>query len=629
MDSPRAFYDDFVRKLLRDYATGNERMERAVAFALEAVPVEATEVLDVGCGIGWSSAEIARHRPNARVIGADLSPRLVETARALFGKEDRLEYQVRNFIEEPIEGRFDAVVLLDVYEHFPVGDRSRVHERLDKLMKETGALVLAVPTPDHQRYLREDKPDGLQPVDEDVGREDLERLARDVGGRLAELRAHSVWRPGKEDYYHAVILRGTGPQTCATDWTPEKRPDRERRVQEAFGIRCTESGAVLAARDGPPVCVAAPAVARASETFIGAHLERLPTTVELLYGSPRPHRTASGRSLLPFPLRAAAGLLGRLFRQPRAPIEDRLFCWLPAGLRARLYARYLRRHRIRAVLAEYGSVAVGFRAGCRRAGVPLVPHFHGFDAFVHEILAEHGAAYRAMFADGHPVVAVSESMKRQLVSLGADKDQVHVIPCGADAGAFKPGRPQPGSVLAVGRLVDKKAPDLVVLAFQRALEHVPEARLTIVGDGPLLPSVARLVAGLGLEDRITLAGAQGHAAVADLMASAALFVQHSVIAPNGDREGTPVSVIEAGAAGVPVVATRHEGIADVVADGETGVLVDAGDVDGMGRAIADLLADRERAVRLGAAARARIEAEYSLERSIDRLWGVLRRAMDA
>jgi colanic acid/amylovoran biosynthesis glycosyltransferase len=160
------------------------------------------------------------------------------------------------------------------------------------------------------------------------------------------------------------------------------------------------------------------------------------------------------------------------------------------------------------------------------------------------------------------------------------------------------------------------------------LERVPDAKLVMVGDGPLRPAVERLIAALRVQDRVHLLGAQDHAHVAELMRRAAVFTQHSVIAANGDREGTPVVVLEAGAAGVPVVATRHEGIAEAVIDGETGLLVEEGDVDGMASAVADLLSDQERARRLGQAARSRIEEKYSIEASIDGLWAILERAFD-
>ena len=104
------------------------------------------------------------------------------------------------------------------------------------------------------------------------------------------------------------------------------------------------------------------------------------------------------------------------------------------------------------------------------------------------------------------------------------------------------------------------------------------------------------------------------------------FVQHSVEAAGGDREGTPVSVMEAGASGLPVVATRHGGIPDVVVDGETGFLVNEHDTDAMAAAMCRLVSEPALAARLGCAARDRVRNNFSIEQSMSRLWTVLANA---
>ena len=104
-------------------------------------------------------------------------------------------------------------------------------------------------------------------------------------------------------------------------------------------------------------------------------------------------------------------------------------------------------------------------------------------------------------------------------------------------------------------------------------------------------------------------------------------MQHSVRASDGDSEGTPVAVLEAGAAGLPVVATRHAGIMDVVVDGETGLLVDEGDVDGMARCMVQLAREPDVAARLGEKARNHIVAEFSMDDRLGRLWNVIESAI--
>jgi glycosyltransferase involved in cell wall biosynthesis len=99
-----------------------------------------------------------------------------------------------------------------------------------------------------------------------------------------------------------------------------------------------------------------------------------------------------------------------------------------------------------------------------------------------------------------------------------------------------------------------------------------------------------------------------------------------VEAANGDSEGTPNSVMEASACGLPVVATRHAGIPDVVIHNETGYLVDERDVDAMARHMIALVDAPEQAAAMGAAGRARVERGFSMDVSMRRLLAVLRRA---
>jgi glycosyltransferase involved in cell wall biosynthesis len=327
--------------------------------------------------------------------------------------------------------------------------------------------------------------------------------------------------------------------------------------------------------------------------------------------------------LLGFPFRAAAGVVARTVGTEPKRAEDKVFGRLPSAARAQLYSHYLRRHGIKVVLAEYGSLAVDLISGCARAGVPLITHFHGYDAFHQDVLTRYREAYRELFRAGWPVVVVSESMRRQLIALGAEEGQIYLNYYGVDLNEFHPGEQVRGLVAAVGRFVDKKAPELTLLAFSKTLQRVPSAQLVMIGDGPLRPAVERLIAALGLQRSVSLLGARGHSEVAELMQKASVFVQHSVVAPTGDREGTPVAVLEAGAAGIPVVATRHEGIADVILDGETGILVEEGDTDAMGAAVAELLLNPSHADRLGRAARRRVEDYYSIEQATERLWTIL------
>jgi glycosyltransferase involved in cell wall biosynthesis len=138
------------------------------------------------------------------------------------------------------------------------------------------------------------------------------------------------------------------------------------------------------------------------------------------------------------------------------------------------------------------------------------------------------------------------------------------------------------------------------------------ANLKIIGDGPMTDDVAQAVVRLGVADDVELDGRQPHEKVQAAFRDADIYVQHSVTAPDGDEEGLPVSITEALAAGLPVIATRHSGIPEVVREGETGYLVDEHDAAGMGRRMAALARNRPAWARLGGAGQALLRAEFAV-----------------
>lgn len=359
------------------------------------------------------------------------------------------------------------------------------------------------------------------------------------------------------------------------------------------------------------ICVIVPEKGGYSETFVRAHIERLPGKVTYLYGGYFPTRLANGDLLLPepnFSERIKRSMLSRL-------------CGMNFDenkLKSRALAKYFKDNKIDAVLTEYGPTAVRVADVCQEAGVALVAHFHGFDAYEHKTLEEFGGQYKNVFEFSGAVIAVSRHMVRQLVKLGADERKVHYVPCGMNPDLFYGSNPSKCApvFLTTGRFVDKKAPHLVILSFQKVLERVPDARLIMVGNGPLMDSAMSMVKALGIEKSIELPGPKPHQEVAELMRNVRAFVQHSVTAHSGDSEGTPVAVMEAGGSGLPVVATRHAGIPDVVEDGVTGFLVDEGDINGMAEKIILLAQDPALAARMGEAAQKKVRTSLTLDQSI-------------
>jgi colanic acid/amylovoran biosynthesis glycosyltransferase len=358
------------------------------------------------------------------------------------------------------------------------------------------------------------------------------------------------------------------------------------------------------------LCVITPYSPTVSETFIRGHLDRLPARTVLVHGWPP---SIGDAPVLSWSTRVYYKLRKRLSRNGGG------------GETTAAYIAAFRRFSVDAVLAEYGTTGVNVMEACRKLKIPLIVHFHGYDASVYEVLAKHAEDYPRMFGQAAAVVAVSREMERKLISLGAPAEKVHYNPYGIDCRQFHGAEPQNSAplFLVVGRFVEKKAPQLTLRAFAEVHKAAPEARLRMIGTGPLLDECRSLARDLKIDDAVTFLGAQPHIVVQEEMRRARAFVQHSVQASDGDCEGTPVGIIEACASGLPVISTRHAGIMDVVTEGQTGFLTDEHDVQGMTQNMLRLIRDPELAGRMGRTARQRIVDHFSEEQSDGRLWAII------
>lgn len=372
------------------------------------------------------------------------------------------------------------------------------------------------------------------------------------------------------------------------------------------------------------LAIAAPEFGSASETFIRAHVEDLAPTRTVLLAQREATDLpidvpALGR------IRSDAGTGASVGKVWHAGLE---FLGLAAepgllrGDRERVVA-FLAAHGVDTILVEYGYMGFGLIGAARAVNARLYVHFHGFDATKLPRRRLWRRRYTQLFAAADGIIAPSRYIADRLEELGCPKAKLAVSPCGIEPNVFRPTAREPGRVLAVGRLTEKKAPHLTLEAFAQVRAAVPHARLDLVGDGELRARCADVVERHGLGDAVTLHGVQPQATVAALMSRAALFAQHSVRTRDGDMEGLPVAVLEAMSAAMPVVATRHSGIPEAVVDGETGLLVAEHDVAGMAAAMVALLTDPVRAAAMGHAGRERVLATFTREQTRRRLVALL------
>jgi len=164
--------------------------------------------------------------------------------------------------------------------------------------------------------------------------------------------------------------------------------------------------------------------------------------------------------------------------------------------------------------------------------------------------------------------------------------------------------------------VPNKGPDVLLQSAPRVLERHPEARFSFVGEGPMAGRLAKQTRALGIEQAVRFEGLRHD--VDELMRQASLFVRPSYL------EGMPLTVLEAMASGLPVVATPVGGTPEIVSDEDTGYLVSVGDRDALAGAISSLLDDPVGTARMGARGRQIVETGYSWDRAVERTEAVYR-----
>lgn len=207
-------------------------------------------------------------------------------------------------------------------------------------------------------------------------------------------------------------------------------------------------------------------------------------------------------------------------------------------------------------------------------------------------------------------VGVSRDITNQFL---VARTPLEVQPSGVDFELWKglvgERSPEMGRILFVGRLAAKKGVADVI----RAVAGLDDAKLRIVGDGPLAEELKELAASVYPDNRVVFLGQRTREEIAEELRAAACVVIPSVDAPDGDRDGTPNVLGEAIAAGVPVVASRIAGISDYIVEGVTGLLHEPGDIEGLRACLARLVHSPDLGDSLAAKALTRFQEPLDLQ----------------
>lgn len=331
----------------------------------------------------------------------------------------------------------------------------------------------------------------------------------------------------------------------------------------------------------PRICIAVETYHKPGQTFVNRHVEHMFGGNTCVYanrlGAPDPFgkscfiRRAEARTVA----ERLSGPFVKLWTRARHKSSRML-----AGRQRKAFIAFLRAERVDLILAEFGTEAQTMSVVARETGIPCFGYFRGSDASQSVREPMRLRSYREMMPHLTGIFAVSRFLLENLAGVGVTHPNAHVVPSGVDVRRFLPGTKRPRTYLAVGRMIEKKAPHLTLTAFARATEGT-DATLRFIGDGPLRDRCERLAADLGVADRVVFDGAQTHDAVCAALAEAQVFLQHSVTGKRGNTEGLPTAIQEALAAGCIVISTRHAGIPEAIDDGQNGWLCEEHDLAGM------------------------------------------------
>jgi len=288
--------------------------------------------------------------------------------------------------------------------------------------------------------------------------------------------------------------------------------------------------------------------------------------------------------------------------------------------------RHQRPHIVETHTAKAGAVG---RLAARLAGVPIIIHvFHG-----HVFHSYFGPAKTKLFINAERtlaritdrIITISPAQRRDIVDIYriAPPERVLTVPLGLDLESFRAAKQTrrgrfrsslgiPVDVLLagfVGRLTAVKNPSLFIEAAERVVQQYPQARFVFVGDGELRTELEKQVDALRLAPHVIFSGWQ--------VDMPAVYADLDLLALTSLNEGTPVTVIEALAAGTPVVATAVGGVPDVVVNHKTGMLVPSGDVEKVAQAILQLYRAPEQARALARAGQSDVLERFGLTRLVD------------
>ena len=249
--------------------------------------------------------------------------------------------------------------------------------------------------------------------------------------------------------------------------------------------------------------------------------------------------------------------------------------------------------------------------------IPYTVHFHGYDAS--QMLGEKWYAdeiYK-VFINSVNIIVPSNHLRRRLILAGCPSNKLHTLYNGVQLNSVQPvdisiklnNKP---TLIFVGRFVEKKNPEAVLYTFKLIKDKISNARLIMVGDGPLLNKCINIAKQLNINESVKFLGALNNSDVFKELNKSWIYLQNSTTAHNGDQEGFPVSIVEACAHGLPVISTIHSGIPEIIQENISGYLVQEHDFESMAEKAIKLLNNKKKMIEISLKNIELVKSKYNL-----------------
>ncbi|MDD5529805.1 MAG: glycosyltransferase [bacterium] len=302
-------------------------------------------------------------------------------------------------------------------------------------------------------------------------------------------------------------------------------------------------------------------------------------------------------------------------------INENIFPFKPILIMDRDTISNLRKEQLKLIHARFAWSGMTMLPIARKLGVPMITSFYGVDISRYPRHFTYRHKLKQLFKGSPMFLAQSNDMKKDMMKLGCESSKIEVFYNGINVEKFKfkdySKDTNIVNILMCGRFVEKKGMEYGIRAFANLKNK--NAVLSIIGDGENADKLKLLVKSLNIEQNVTFYGFCLHPKIIEILSTADIFLAPHIAAQNGDKEGMPNTIKEAMATGLPVVATNHAGIPELVADGENGFLVPEKDVQSLQEKLDWLIEHRETWKLFGEKGRAIVEEKFNFVKQSGKL----------